>query len=143
MEELEPRPTMAVLWARGGSDKKGENQSFSVSATVSITAKLSQIGAGSQRYRNYGRKFDDSFELCGWARSATECSSHCFMTRIRAWTRFEHFVTMRLPFYNLISTTRRIRRIPHFGPQFATTTIKHSTRRTTFLSTPSQHVGHH
>ena len=44
---------MAVPWVRGGSDKKGENQSFSVSAIVSITAKLLevvgyalQIGAG-------------------------------------------------------------------------------------------------
>ena len=53
MEELEPRPTMAVPWVRGGSDKKGGNQSFSVSAIVSITAKLLevvgyalQIGAG-------------------------------------------------------------------------------------------------
>src|SRR5271156_6045528 len=32
------------------------------------------------------------------------CSTHCFMTRIRAWTCFGHFVTKRLPFYNLIST---------------------------------------
>jgi hypothetical protein len=43
MEELEPRPTMAVLWVRGGSDKKGENQSFSVSAIVLITAKLLEV----------------------------------------------------------------------------------------------------
>jgi hypothetical protein len=41
------------------------------------------------------------------------CSTHCFMTRIRAWTCFGHFVTMRLPFYN---QTRQIWRIPSFRP---------------------------
>jgi hypothetical protein len=53
MEELEPRLTMAVLQVRGGSDEKGGNQSFLVSAIASITVKLLevvryalQIGAG-------------------------------------------------------------------------------------------------
>src|SRR4051812_39472226 len=61
------------------------------------------------------------------------CSTHCFTTRIRAWTRFGHFVTMRLPFYNLISTNLADPAYSSFRPQSAATTIKHSTRRTTFF----------
>jgi hypothetical protein len=44
------------------------------------------------------------------------CSTHCFMTRIRAWTCFGHFVTMHLPSTTLYPQTRQIQCIPHFGP---------------------------
>ena len=71
------------------------------------------------------------------------CSTHCFMTRIRAWTCFGHFVTMRLTFSNLISTNSADPVYSSFRPQSAATTIKHSTRQTTFLSNSSRHVRHH